>query len=101
MSHYNCYVILFHSTHHALSAENVLKRRGVSYAVINTPREFSVDCGISLRIAPADASVVKEALEAAGIIVTGIEPYRSRWAEGGSTAGNADARREKEEPPTG
>lgn len=101
MSHYNCYVILFHSTHHALSAEKVLKRRGIAYAVINTPREFSVDCGISLRIAPTDASVVKEALEAAGIIVAGIEPYRSRWAEGVSPAGNADARREKEEPTTG
>lgn len=88
MNSYNCYVVLFNSTHHALSAEKVLKRMGIEYAVINTPREFSVDCGISLRIRPADAAVIRKTLEAAGVAVAGVEPYRSRWA-GAAPEGNA------------
>ncbi|GEM_PF-744236 len=84
----NCYVVLFNSTHHALSAEKVLQRMGIEHAVINTPREFSVDCGISLRILPGDAAGIREALEAAGVAVAGVEPYRSRWA-GASPAVNA------------
>lgn len=80
MNDFNCFVLLFSSTHYALSAEKVLKRMGIEYAVINTPREFSVDCGISLRILPADAAGIRETLEAAGVPVAGVEPYRSRWA---------------------
>ncbi|MBC7247636.1 MAG: DUF3343 domain-containing protein [Actinobacteria bacterium] len=98
MNDFNCYVVLFHSTHHALSAEKVLKHMGIGYAVINTPREFSVDCGISLRINPADAAGIREALEAAGVAVAGVEPYRSRWAggAGGEPAGEREEREDKE-----
>lgn len=79
MEDHNCLVILFDSTHHALSGEKALKEAGIEHAVINTPREFSVDCGISLRIDPARDDEARNALEAAGIAHAGIEPYRSRW----------------------
>ncbi len=53
MEDHNCLIILFDSTHQALSGEKALKDAGIEHAVINTPREFSVDCGISLRIDPS------------------------------------------------
>ena len=75
----NCFVILFDSTHQALSGEKALKQAGIRHAVINTPREFSVDCGISLRIEPGFKERAASVLDAKGVIYAGVEPYRSRW----------------------
>lgn len=79
MSGFNCLLIVFASTHHALRAEKALKDAGVEHSVINTPREFSAGCGISLRIDCGLAEAARKALDKAGVIYTGIEPYRSRW----------------------
>jgi hypothetical protein len=79
MVDYNCLVILFDSTHYALSGEKELKKAGIEHAVINTPREFSVDCGISLRIDPKLRDEACEVLEVGGVVYAGIEPYHSRW----------------------
>lgn len=92
MDHHNCYVVLFNSTHHALSAEKALKRMGIEHAVINTPREFSVDCGISLLVRLSDAVGIREALEAAGVAVAAVEPYFSRWAAGPQAEDTASER---------
>jgi hypothetical protein len=78
MEHHNCYVVLFDSTHQALRAEAVLKEAGIPHAVINTPREFSVDCGISLRIDTASEKAAGRALREAGVVFTGIVPYTMR-----------------------
>jgi hypothetical protein len=75
----NCVVILFDSTHQALSGEKALKEGGIRHAVINTPREFSVDCGISLRIEPELRDAAVSALDANGVVYAGVEPYCSRW----------------------
>lgn len=79
MEDHNCLVILFDSTHQALSGERALKDVGIEHSVINTPREFSVDCGISLRIDPSLGDEAQRVLEENGIVCAGIEPYRSRW----------------------
>jgi hypothetical protein len=79
MEETNCYVILFNSTHQALSGEKALKEAGIKHAVINTPREFSVDCGISLRIEPGLRKGAIKTLEDKGVIYAGVEPYYSRW----------------------
>ena len=79
MEDHNCIVILFDSTHQALSGEKALKDAGIEHAVINTPREFSVDCGISLRIDLSRGDEAQRVMEADGIVCAGIEPYRSRW----------------------
>jgi hypothetical protein len=79
MSDNNCLVILFDSTHHALRGEKALKDARIRHAVINTPREFSVDCGISLRIDAALRDEASCALDASGVAYMSIEPYRSRW----------------------
>jgi len=80
MKESNCYIVLFNSTHQALSGEKALKGAGVMHSVINTPREFSVDCGISLRVEPAVKDRAVSVLDAQGVVYTGVEPYRSRWA---------------------
>ena len=42
-------VILFHTTSSVMRAEKLLKRAGHNIKLIPTPRQFSSDCGISLR----------------------------------------------------
>ena len=79
MKETNCFVILFNSTHQALSGEKAFKEGGIKHAVINTPREFSVDCGISLRIEPSLREKAVETLSRKGVIYAGVEPYYSRW----------------------
>lgn len=79
MDGFNCYIVLFNSTHHALSGEKALREAGVRHSVINTPREFSVDCGISLRVAPELKDEAVSVLDAQGVVYAGVEPYRSRW----------------------
>ncbi len=76
---FNCVVVLFHSTHQALKGEQALKAERLEHAVINAPREFTVDCGIALRLAPELREAAEDALAAAGIEVARIEPYRCRW----------------------
>lgn len=76
---YDCLLILFDSTNQALAGERALKEARVSHAVINTPREFSVSCGIALRIAPEAREAAESALNDKGVAYAGIGPYRSRW----------------------
>ncbi len=78
MVKFDCYVILFDSTHQALRGERTLKEAGIPYAVINTPREFSVDCGISLRIEPTSKEAARNVLQDSGVVFAAIVPYRVR-----------------------
>lgn len=79
MNAHNCLVILFDSTHQALGGEKALKEAGIGHAVINTPREFSVDCGIALRIEPGLRDEAVSALDERGVRYAGVKPYLSRW----------------------
>jgi hypothetical protein len=58
-------VVLFHTTSSALRAEKVARQAGLVVKLIPTPREFSSDCGISLRFLWSDAEEVRAALAAA------------------------------------
>ena len=42
-------VVLFNTTSSAMKAEKVLEKAGLEIKLIPTPRQFSSDCGISLR----------------------------------------------------
>ncbi len=75
----NCFIILFDSTHYALSGEKALREESIKHSVINTPREFSVDCGISLRVEPELKDGAVSVLDVRGVLYAGVEPYRSRW----------------------
>ena len=79
MNDYNCFIFLFNSTHQALSGEKAVKEAGIKHAVINTPREFSVDCGISLRVEPGFEGKAREVMDTKGVVYAGVKPYYSRW----------------------
>jgi hypothetical protein len=68
-------VILVHSTSHAIQAERLLKRAGLSVKLIPTPRHLSSDCGSAVRIAAGARTQAEEALDAAGVPVDRIEPF--------------------------
>jgi len=61
--------ILFHSTHHALWAEQVLLEAGFVAKVVSVPRELSSDCGYCVRVDAAAAGAVGEVLAAVGVEV--------------------------------
>jgi transposase len=63
----NCGVVLFHTDAAVFRAERLLQAAGIDVALVPTPREFSSDCGLAIRV-PWDASEqVLRRLQAAGI----------------------------------
>lgn len=65
-------VLIFESTHKVLKAEKLLVAAGVKFDIIPTPKEFSTNCGMSIRMKPevAEISKVKLLLEKQGIKFT-------------------------------
>ncbi|RQD68883.1 MAG: DUF3343 domain-containing protein [Tindallia sp. MSAO_Bac2] len=43
------YLLAFHSTHHAIAGEQILKEKDYPVGIIPTPREITASCGLSLR----------------------------------------------------
>ena len=71
--HLNEYgVVLFNTTSSAMKAEKVLEEAGLERKLIPTPRQFSTDCGISLRFCWDDLDEVKSLLRAADVETTSI-----------------------------
>ncbi len=66
-------VVTVYSTSHALRAEKVLQRVGITNKLIPVPRRISSDCGVCVRILQVDAEPARRALEAAGVEVEGIQ----------------------------
>jgi hypothetical protein len=66
-------VILVHSTSHAIHAERVLKRAGLSARLVPTPRHLSSDCGSAVEIDTADRAATEQALDEAGVAIDRIE----------------------------
>ena len=44
------YILTFDSTHHAIKAEEQLKKNKVEAEMIPTPREVDASCGLSVKI---------------------------------------------------
>jgi hypothetical protein len=62
------YVAIFHSIHRVLRAEQLLKRDGVAFLLIPVPRQLTADCGLALRIAPAQLAALYAVLAAATLL---------------------------------
>lgn len=60
-------VILFHTTSSVMRAEKLLVKAGYVIKLVPTPREFSSDCGISLRFNWAQWQQIKTRLDSAHI----------------------------------
>ncbi len=84
----NCCLFLFDSPHQALRAEGALRRAEIPFSVVNTPREFSLHCGISLRVPSHWAKAAEQALRREGTGFREMVPYYSRFmeSEGGMTS---------------
>ncbi|TLM65797.1 MAG: DUF3343 domain-containing protein [Deltaproteobacteria bacterium] len=73
------YVAIFHSIHRVLRAEQLLKQRQVAFLLIPVPRKLTSDCGLALRIAPANLAAVFAELAGAGLLPP--ELYQLRGGE--------------------
>lgn len=67
-------IILVHSTSHAIYAERVLKRAGLTVKLIPTPRHLSSDCGSAVQIPAQDQAKSKQLLNEARVPIDRIEP---------------------------
>jgi len=65
-------VILFHTTSAVLRAEKILVQEGLTVKIVPTPREFSTDCGIALRLDWSRTSSAQALLKSAKIEIAGI-----------------------------
>mgnify|MGYP001346138285 CR=1 FL=1 len=73
------YVAIFHSIHRVLRAEQLLKGAGAGFLLIPVPRKLTSDCGLALRISPAQLAEVFVVLDAAGLLPP--ELYQLRAGE--------------------
>ncbi|MDM7996418.1 MAG: DUF3343 domain-containing protein [Acidobacteriota bacterium] len=69
-------VILLRTNSSALRAEKVLLKNGLTVKLIPTPREFSSDCGVSLRFLWSDAARVRALMVAENIDIDALHPMR-------------------------
>jgi hypothetical protein len=70
-------VILLKTTSLVMQAEKVLLQAGYANKVIATPRQFSINCGISIRFDWGDLAGVKSSLENSNVeysAIHGIDP---------------------------
>ncbi|MBN1339961.1 MAG: DUF3343 domain-containing protein [Bacteroidales bacterium] len=52
-------ILIFDSTHRVLLAEKVLLKQAVKFDIIQTPKEISSSCGMSVRLDPELTDPVK------------------------------------------
>jgi uncharacterized SAM-binding protein YcdF (DUF218 family) len=65
-------VVLFHSTAHAIRAEQILQQAGIEIKMIPTPRQLSSDCGMALRFDGVLAAQVEATLSDNRVPISGI-----------------------------
>jgi hypothetical protein len=65
-------VVLCFTNSAVMRAEKLLKKEGCSIKLIPTPREFSSDCGVSLRFDWAEYEQVKAILDTAHLEIDAI-----------------------------
>ena len=66
-------VILFHSTNHAIWAENELKSHKIVCKMISIPRHLSSDCGYCIQIEAEDKEISTNILNTNNIEFEKIE----------------------------
>jgi hypothetical protein len=56
-------VILVWSSSHAIRIEHVLNQAGIASKLIPTPRQWTSDCGMSVRVKREDADAARKAMD--------------------------------------
>lgn len=72
----NDFIAVFHSIHKVMKAEKILKGAKVSILLIPAPRQIGSDCGLALRYAPEDASLILDLLISQGLPPAEIYQYQ-------------------------
>jgi uncharacterized SAM-binding protein YcdF (DUF218 family) len=62
MSPTDFFVLTFDSTHHAIRAENLLKKAGLDIDMIPTPRDITSNCGLSIKFSVDNLGQVRKVL---------------------------------------
>lgn len=65
-------VILFLSANHAVRAENILLKDGLTCKLIPVPRNISSDCGVCIRINRDDKEKVNKVVSNLNIIIVNM-----------------------------
>ncbi|BCA80552.1 DUF3343 domain-containing protein [Desulfuromonas sp. AOP6] len=60
-------VAVFHSVHRVMEAEKILKVAGADILLIPVPRQLSSDCGLAIRYASSEETVVAAVLRGKGL----------------------------------
>ena len=68
-------VVSFYASEHAMRAERVLERAGLSARLVPGPREVSPNCGVAVAFLWDDEPQVAEALAAKKVRVEAIHRY--------------------------
>ena len=63
---------LFYTTSAAFRAEKVLKDAGLAVKLVPTPRQFSSDCGVALRLDWREAERAQALLAETGVEYAGL-----------------------------
>lgn len=74
-------LISFFASHHAIRAEMVLKRNGLTARLIPGPKELSPNCGVALRFDYVQRETVRAVLAAKNVRIDGVHFYRPRTDE--------------------
>lgn len=65
-------VILLHATSHAIRAEKLIKKAGITCKLIPVPRHLSSDCGVCIRLEQSNSKEAINILEEANIELEGV-----------------------------
>lgn len=65
-------VILLHATSHAIRAEKLIKKAGITCKLIPVPRHLSSDCGVCIRLEQSNREKAINILEEANIEYEGV-----------------------------
>ncbi len=71
-------ILIFRGTHQVMAAEMYLKKGGVPMRLIPVPRSLTSDCGLAIRIRPAEHGRAREILAAAKLFPFSAHLLRSQ-----------------------
>ncbi|KAB3531773.1 DUF3343 domain-containing protein [Alkaliphilus serpentinus] len=75
------HVIVFDSTHAAISAEKTLKELNIPIEIIPTPREITASCGLSILFDKSYMNLIKEEITKEKLSINGVYLLEKRGIE--------------------
>ena len=60
-------ILIFNSIHRVMKAESILKKEGLKFRLIPTPRSLTSDCGLAIEMNGKDIEEFKKVLSKGGV----------------------------------